>query len=315
MKPPAEPEVLRATSQILHCQVTAAQRIPMGRSHFVFSVELDSGESVIARITRDDRAECFEGFAYWRSHLARIGVPVPRLLAMDLTGADLPWPIMLIERMPGDDLCNVYASLTHTEKRGVTDDLLGIHHRVRGLPPGPGYGGVAHYDDQRCHSRWVDVLWEYVDGALRSLGPEQQTRPAIGEIRRTIDDLHADFDGIAPLPYLIDATHQNVLVADGKVTAIVDLDELGFGDALYPLGAARAGLLARGPEAECIENVAAPLCVSPHRRRAFDLYSAIACLKMLAPSPLSVTGPPSAGGGTAARLWNLLDRFSASAVR
>ena len=100
----------------------------------------------------------------------------------------------------------------------------------------------------------------------------------------------------------------------GRVAAIVDLDELGFGDALYPLGVARAGLLARGPEAYCIERVAAPLCVGPFRRRLFDLYSAIACLKMLAPSPFSVTGPPSADSQIASRLWNLLDTFAAAAA-
>ncbi|MEV6314279.1 aminoglycoside phosphotransferase family protein [Streptomyces sp. NPDC051776] len=286
----------------------------MGRSHFVFTVELMSGESVIVRITRHDRSECFTGFAYWRRQLARVGVPVPRVLSMDLTGTVAPWPIMLLERVPGDDLCNVYAGLSATEKCTVANDLLDIQDRMNDLPPGPGYGGIASYDDIRCHSRWSDVLWEYFTGAFDQLPPSQQQRPAIGEIRNTICELRPAFDRIDPLPYLIDATHQNVLVDSGRVTAIVDLDEVGFGDALYPLGVARAGLLARGPEADCIEHVAAPLCVGPIRRRVFDLYSAIACLKMLAPSPLSVTGPPSADSQIAARLWTLLDAFAAAAA-
>ncbi|MCX4763799.1 hypothetical protein OG562_23090 [Streptomyces sp. NBC_01275] len=65
--------------------------------------------------------------------------------------------------------------------------------------------------------------------------------------------------------------------------------------------------------ADCIEQVAAPLCVGPKRQRVFDLYSAIACLKMLAPSPLSVAGPPSADNQIAARLRTLLDAFAATA--
>lgn len=106
----------------------------------------------------------------------------------------------------------------------------------------------------------------------------------------------------------------NVLVDGGRVTAIVDLDEVGFGDALFPLSVARAGLLARGPEADCVEQVAAPLCVGPDRRRVFDLYSAIACLKMLAPSPFNVTAPPPTDSHVAARLWALLDAFAAAAA-
>ncbi|MFF4605932.1 phosphotransferase family protein [Streptomyces sp. NPDC001339] len=314
MKPPTEQEALKAASRCLRQEAVTARRISMGRSHFVFTVGLKSGESVIARITRHDRAECFAGFAYWRRQLARVGVPVPRVLSMDLTGTVLPWPIMLLEQAPGDDLCNVYTDLTAAEKHAVADDLLAIRHRMSGLPPGPGYGGIASYSDLRCHSRWSDVLWEYFTGAIDQLTPSQRQRPAIGEIRRTIRELRPEFERIEPLPYLIDATHQNVLVDGGRVTAIVDLDELGFGDALYPLGVARAGLLARGPEAECIERVAAPLCVGPIRQRIFDLYSAIASLKMLSPSPLSVSGPPSAGSPIATRLWTLLDFFAAAAA-
>ncbi|MET7797713.1 phosphotransferase family protein [Streptomyces decoyicus] len=313
MKPPTEQAVLQAASRCLHQEAVTAHRIPMGRSHFVFTVKLVSGKCVIARITRHDRAECFAGFAYWRGQLAGVGVPVPGVLSMDLSGTVLPWPIMFLEQAPGADLCNVYTNLTAAEKRSVADDLLDIQHRTRGLPPGPGYGGIASYGDLRCHPRWSDVLWEYFSGAIDQLTPLQRQVPAIGHIRRAIHELRPELDDIGPLPYLIDATHQNVLVDGGRVTAIVDLDEVGFGDTLYPLGVARAGLLARGPEADCIEQVAAPLCVGPNRQRVFDLYSAIACLKMLAPSPLSVTGPPSADSQIVARLRALLDAFAAAA--
>ncbi|WP_258038801.1 phosphotransferase family protein [Streptomyces sp. SM12] len=289
--------------------------MPLGRSHFVFRVELASGERVIARITRADRAECFTGFAYWRRQLAGVGVPVPRVLSMDLTGMVLPWPVMFLEQVPGDDLCNVYADLTAAEKRGVADDLMDIHRSVRGLPSGPGFGGVAHYDDGRCHPRWSHVMEEYFTGALEHLTSEQRQTQAVTCIRTALRGLGPELDRVEPLPYLIDATHQNVLVHGGRVSAIVDLDELGFGDALYPLGAARAGLLTRGPEAGCIEQVAAPLCADdPVRRRVFDLYSAIAALKMLAHSPLSVAGPPPADSRLGARLWALLDIFATAAA-
>ncbi|MCX2969781.1 MULTISPECIES: phosphotransferase family protein [Streptomyces] len=314
MKPPTEQAVVQATSRCLQQQALRARRVPLGRSHFVFRVELASGERVVARITRADRAECFTGFAYWRRQLAGVGVPVPRVLSMDLTGLVLPWPVMFLEQAPGDDLCNVYADLTAAEKRSVADDLLDMHHRVRGLPSGSGFGGVAHYHDLRCHARWSDVMEEYFTGALEHLTSAQRQTQAVARIRTALRGLGPELDRVEPLPYLIDATHQNVLVDGGRVSAIVDLDELGFGDALYPLGAARTGLLARGPEADCIERVAAPLCADPVRRRMFDLYSAIAALKMLAHSPLSVTGPPSADSKLGSRLWALLDSFATAAT-
>lgn len=305
---------MHATRHCLRQEAMHVRRVPLGRSHFVFTVELASGECVIARITRGDRAECFAGFAYWQRQLAQVGVPVPLLLSMDLSSTVLPWPVMFLEQAPGDDLCNVYTELSAAEKRSVADDLLHIRHRVLGLPPGPGFGGIAHYQDLRCHPRWSHVLWEYFTGALDHLPPSQRQRLAVAKFRRAFRELCPELDRVKPLPYLIDATHQNVLVEGGRVTAIVDLDEVGFGDALYPLGVARAGLLARGPEADCIEQLAAPLCAGPVRRRIFDLYSAIAALKMLAPSPFSVAGPPSADSKLGTRLWALLDTFVTTAA-
>lgn len=208
MNAPTEQAVVRAVGRCLRQQARTARRVPIGRSHFVFTVGLDSGEQVIARIARPDRAECFAGFAYWRRQLASVGVPVPRVLWMDLTGTVLPWPMMLLERAPGDDLCNVYVDLTAAEKCAVADDLIDIHRRVRRLPPGPGYGGIASYRDFRCHSRWSDVLWEYFTGAVEPLARLQRQRPAMSKVHRTIHELRAELDGIGPLPYLIDATHQ-----------------------------------------------------------------------------------------------------------
>lgn len=314
MKPPTKQSVQQAVRQYLHHEAVSVRRIPMGRSHFVFTAQLASGEHVIVRIARADRAECFEGFAYWQRQLAHVGVPVPRILSMDLTAHQLPWPVMFLEHVPGDDLCNVYSRLTSAEKRSIADDLLNIQLRMRCLPTGPGFGGIAHYEDTRCHSRWSEVLWEYVTEALDYLPDHQQHRPAVEHIRSALHELGAEFDRIPPLPYLIDATHQNVMIDRGRVTAIVDLDEVGFGDALYPLGTARAGILSRGPEASCITRVAAPLCVGPLRQRIFDLYSAIACLKMLAPSPLSVAGPPTADSQLGVRLRTLLNTFATSAA-
>lgn len=313
MKCPTEQEVLHAASRCLGQDAVTAHRVPMGRSHFVFTVTLASGESMIARITRPDRAECFLGFEYWQRQLFQVGVPVPRVLFIDVTGTVVPWPIMFLERVRGDDLCNVYAELTPAEKRSVADDLLDIRARVSTLPAGRGYGGVASYSDRRCHSRWSDVLWEYFNGAIDQLTHSPLQNAAAEDIRSALSELRPEFDRVDPSPYLIDATHQNVLVHSGRVTAIVDLDEVGFGDALYPVGVARAGLLARGPEADCIEQIAAPLCIGLNRRRVFALYSAIACLKMLAPSPLSATGPPTTDSHITARLRDLLDTFAAAA--
>ena len=83
----------------------------------------------------------------------------------------------------------------------------------------------------------------------------------------------AYLDAVAPTPFLDDTTTKNVLIADGTLSGIVDVDYLCFGDPLLTVALTRMALLARGWDTDYIDYWCAALARAAPRP-ILDLYTA-----------------------------------------
>ena len=96
--------------------VLSAVRLPTGDQHFVFAVKTLSSEYVL-RMTTIQQKKCFISAIYWQEKLIPLGVPLARFIKSDLDGQYSAFPALLMKRLPGDDLCNVYSILTDSDKK------------------------------------------------------------------------------------------------------------------------------------------------------------------------------------------------------
>src|SRR4249920_3280794 len=114
-------------------------RFSIGSSHFVYDARLASGRTVVVRLSRPEHIEEVRGAVYW-SHLLRPkGVPLPDLLHADLSMMRHPFPLVVLERLPGKDLGMVYPGMSRTELRALAERLVSIQSIVTALPPGGGF--------------------------------------------------------------------------------------------------------------------------------------------------------------------------------
>jgi len=68
----------------------------------------------------------------------------------------------------------------------------------------------------------------------------------VARAARAVDRLRPALDRIAPTPFLDDATTKNVIVHDGRLTGIVDLDWIGAGDPALAPALTKVSLTAAG---------------------------------------------------------------------
>ena len=279
---PTERDAAALVEHRLGSPVATLARFPTGLAHWVYDVETVDGSRVVARLGRHDQAADFAGAVHWHGRLAPRGVPLPRLLACDPAPSDGGFPFLLLERLPGIDLGDAYPGLTAGQKRDLARRVAAVQTRVGTLPPGPGFGFARSYADPDLHRTW--------DGVLQaSLGRSRARIAAVGAVSpdhvdRVARRLPAHRDYLAevtPTAFLDDATVKNVLVDRGRLSGIVDVDWVCFGDPLFAVALTRMALLARGYDTDYAEHWAAAMDLQDGRRPVLALYTALFCVDFL----------------------------------
>ncbi len=292
--------------------IGAIARFSTGGHHFVYDVAFSDGRRIVVRVSRPDDKESAAGAVYWSNLLRPKGVPLPQLLHADLTMTRYPFPFALLERLPGDDLGRALPDLSHREVQALAARLLEIQNIVASLPRGRGFGFVSRYDHAFPHADWSSVI-------AASLARSRQRIRVAGIVEEHLLDrveLAADrfaeyFAGVTPIPFLHDITTRNVIVDRGRLSGIVDVDDLCFGDPLLLLGLIRTALLAHGHSLAYAEAWAAILHLEDEQAAALDFYTALFCVDFLGElgQRFNRAEPGPVNPAYVARLRTLLDQY------
>ena len=256
-------------------------RFPTGLANYVYDVVTADGGNVVVRLARAGQGARFAGAVYWHGRLAPLGVPLPRLLRHDVAPADATCPFMLIERLPGQDLAFAYPDLSAAQKRALARRIVAIQRAASTLPPGPGFGYAGSYDD-RLHPTWAALLEADLARNLRRIREAAllDTRFA-GQVRAKLAAYAPYLARVTPRAFLDDTTTKNVLIHDGRLSGIVDVDVVCFGDPLLTPALTQMALLSRGYDTAYIWYWCEELDLRAEQGRVLALYTALCCIGFL----------------------------------
>src|SRR5262245_41734028 len=279
MDVPSERDAARIAADFTGMQVRFARRFPLGLANFVYDVVLSDGRRVVVRLAAERSALAFDGAKFWTPKLRALGLPVPSILS---AGEYRGRPFLVLQHLPGADLGPVYRDLTSGERRGIAAELARLQGLVGSLPEGDGFGYVAHWAGPFPHETWMEVL-------LASLQQARQQIEAVGVFPSSlVDGVARDLDRCAPYletvratAFLDDTTTKNVLVGDGRLSGIVDIDGVCYGDPLFPIGLTWAALTAEGAPTDYVKYWIEAVGPTPRQRAGLRFYEALFCLILL----------------------------------
>lgn len=216
-------------------QVLSSTRMTTGEQYFVFATKTRDSEYVI-RMTNLDHKNNFISGIYWQEKLIPLGIPLAKFIKSDLDGEHSPFPALLMMRLQGDDLCNIYTNLTDLDKKNLAQEMVAIQAATNLLPDGPGYGIAASYEQIPENNSWYDFLMGrlvlFKDIIKQNGVFDEHYVTKVISIAKDIED---ELLSVPPRPFLWDATERNVIVHQGRITGIVDVDDVCFGDPLFVL--------------------------------------------------------------------------------
>jgi aminoglycoside phosphotransferase (APT) family kinase protein len=260
--------------------VRSISRFSRGHHHHVYDVTCADGRAFVVRIGAVDDRAFFEAARGWHALLAPIGAPLPRILA---SGVHLGHPFLIVERLPGVDLEDALDSMSRDDRRALADAISAIQERVQErLPEGHGFGDALSYDGPYTAASWAGAVEAFIERSRRRLaGREADMVELIRRAEAGAVTLAPYFASVRPRPFLDDITTKNVIIHERRLSGIVDVDWLCFGDRLMPVALTRNSMLSTGRDPDY-----ADFWLEAHRpgadeRRAFRFYTALYALDFI----------------------------------
>jgi aminoglycoside phosphotransferase (APT) family kinase protein len=279
MKTPSAGDAADVVRSRLGLEPIKIQRFPTGLCHYVFSVTISDQQKWVVRIATPQTKRLLAGGVYWNKFLRSLGVPLPRIVATSLEPAEIEFPFVVLEQLPGTDLSEVYQTLTSSEKLEIVSEVVRIREKVSVLPEASGFGFAYSYEEPPAYRTWRGAVSAILERAQQRMGNSGHPGCLYVERATRILSRHeAYFASVRPVPFLDDTTTKNVLVEQGRLTGVVDVDQLCFGDPLSTVGLTQTALLANGLDVDYVQHWMNLLRLNKQLRQAVGAYSLLFCV-------------------------------------
>jgi aminoglycoside phosphotransferase (APT) family kinase protein len=236
----------------------------------VFRAVLADGRSIVLRVSPESGV-----FGYTQMNLTALrllGLPVQTVLARGPT--DRNGSFIILNWIPGRDLMYELPTMSREQLARLARTITDFQLRAALLPASSGFGW-ASIGQSGPSARWIDIFGGAdVSPVLPIISPLDQLRARLRALKRTVEP---HFTTLQPVCFLDDLTTKNVLIENGELTGIIDIDTVCYGDPLMSVGTTLALLAADVGEAGRFYGEELVRCWNPtaDQQRAIHFYAVL----------------------------------------
>lgn len=211
----------------------------------------------------------YENTIYWLKELYLLGIPVPKVLAY---GNKAEYSYLILNYIEGKDIGLIYQELHEQEKRKIAKDLMEIQRRVSCLT-------LSHVDEKWSWMQFIDKMLERAENRIEKNGYfDSRKVKQIKELKKCLEEYILSID---PIPYLDDVSTKNLLIYNGQISGIIDVDWIGIGDNLTFIALTYVALLNMNYETDYVDYLLEERGCTDMERRAFLFYSLLFCVDFM----------------------------------
>lgn len=213
------------------------ERMTFGHQSTVYDVSLPS-KSIILRFNENPKV--FERTRHNISVLRQLGLPTPTVIHSNLSHDRYP-AYMILAKIPGRDLRFEMEKMSKAELSQLAEQIVSYQQLVAQLPKGEGYGWVP-IGYKGDYQSWADIVFRDLNRHIDNI-ENQLSKREINRLLYQAEELRTYFDQVEPVCFLDDITIKNVMILDGKLQGLIDLDWVCYGDPLYMVGLTQTAIL------------------------------------------------------------------------
>ncbi|MCM1047844.1 MAG: aminoglycoside phosphotransferase family protein [Clostridiales bacterium] len=245
--------------------VVQIERCGTGIANYVFIVSTAT-EKFVLRCSKD--ANAYKDSVYWLNKLSICEIPIPTVLSQ---GKYNEYSYLILSYICGDDIGNVYYKLSDIEKRQIAQEVIAIQRKVARVD--------ISIDTQWT---WTCVIEEILERAEERIKQNQYFAAGKIHIIKSIQhEIQEYLDMIEPIPYLDDISTKNLLIYEGRLSGIIDIDWIGVGDMLTFVAMTNVALLNMDLDTQYVDYLLEELHLNAMQYKAFIFYCLIFCVDFM----------------------------------
>lgn len=242
------------------------ERCAVGQGNYVYIVE-SNGTKYVVRCSSENGA--YDTFIFWLEKLAVVDVPVPKVIAK---GKYNEYEYLVLSYIEGKDIGIVYEQLTDEDKRAIAKEIVHIQKQVATL----------ELEDVEPDWSWVTFINYMLERAAdRIVQNGYFDVEKVEQLRESIEWLEEYFASIKPVAYLDDISSKNLLIHNGRISGIIDVDWIGIGDKLTFVALTYMALLSLEYDTDYVRYILDEMQVNDIERKAFLFYALMYCVDFM----------------------------------
>lgn len=250
----------------IHHKPQRVTRCSVGIGNQVYIVECDHVKYIL-RCSTDDNA--YSDTVHWLTELSLLDVPVPKVLHYGKNGG---YSYLILNYIRGEDIGLVYPNLSKPEKRAIAKNVMEIQRKVSLLQLEPAVKPWSWID-------FPDALLARADLRIRQNGYFSSSR--VEQLKKQIYLLEDYFSEVKPIAYLDDISTKNLLIHNGQLSGIIDIDWMGMGDSLTFIALTYVALMHMDYDTDYAEYLLEEKGCSDSEQNAFLFYCLMYCVDFM----------------------------------
>lgn len=246
-------------------KVFSIERCNTGIGNYVFIVT-DENNKYILRCSLEKDA--YENTVYWLKELEVCDIPIPKVIKY---GQYEEYQYLILSYLPGEDIGNIYKDLRDSEKRQIAKEVVAIQNKVSAIK-------IQAPEDWNWNSFADEML-----GRAQELISKNRffDISKVEEVRNIQKELQQYISSVKPIPYLDDISTKNLLIENGHVSGVIDIDWMGFGDNITFVAMTKVALLNMNLDTKYIDYLLEEMHLNNEQSRAFIFYCLLFCVDFM----------------------------------
>jgi aminoglycoside phosphotransferase (APT) family kinase protein len=213
------------------------KRMTIGICNEVYAVGLID-KDVIVRLSEHDKF--LMGSHDHIPQFKALGIKVPDILVEDYSKTLIPLAYQIQSTIEGCDLGEVITMLTDHQLKVLAQEIAKIFDKVKTIPTNGKFGVMWGGGDNELSDTWTERMRIWIDESEehgKKTGVMDDHLAAVAE--RLYITYKSYFDSVKAITYYGDICSKNVMINNGILSGLVDLDGLTQGDPLEAVGRIR----------------------------------------------------------------------------